>query len=138
MLTGINHLTLSVANLERSFAFYRDVLNLTPLCRWQNGAYFLAGDDWVCLSLKPEYQPNSHPDYTHYAFSVQEDNFQTACQLIIASGVEQFQENSSEGDSLYFCDPDGHRLEIHVGDWQTRIAAKKVNLGSWQDVEFFV
>lgn len=138
MLAGINHLTLSVANLERSFAFYREVLGLTPLCRWQNGAYFLAGDDWICLSLKPEYQANMHPDYTHYAFSVQEDDFQTVCQLIIASGAVQFQENSSEGASFYFCDPDGHRLEIHVGDWQTRIAAKKANLGSWQDVEFFV
>lgn len=138
MLTGINHLTLSVANLERSFVFYRDALNLKPLCRWQNGAYFLACDDWICLSLKPEYQANPNPDYTHYAFSVQKEDFTKICELIIASGVEQFQENSSEGDSLYFCDPDGHRLEIHVGNWQTRIAAKKANLGSWQDVEFFV
>ena len=41
-------------------------------------------------------------------------------------------------DPLYFLDPDGHKLEIHVGDWQARIQAKKMNLGSWKDVEWFV
>lgn len=138
MLTGINHLTLSVADLERSFVFYRDILNLTPLCRWHQGAYFLAGTDWICLNLKPDYKINPNPDYTHYAFSVHAQDFLTMRQLILTSGAIQFQDNHSEGDSIYFCDPDGHQLEIHLGDWQTRLKAKKSAPGNWHAIEFFI
>ena len=37
--------------------------------------------------------------------------------------VQQWQQNSSEGDSLYLLDPDGHRLELHCGSLQTRLRA---------------
>ncbi|HBY55501.1 MAG TPA: glutathione transferase, partial [Coxiellaceae bacterium] len=33
---------------------------------------------------------------------------------------------------------DGHKLEIHVGNYQTRIAAKKADIGSWKNVVWFV
>lgn len=138
MLTGINHITLSVANLERSFVFYRDILGLKPLCRHSRGAYFLCGDEWFCISLKENYLVNPNPDYSHLAFSVSSGDFPVLAQRIIASGAKIFQDNESEGTSLYFCDPDGHQLEIHVGNWSSRIKAKKTNSGSWQDLEFFI
>ncbi|MBB5609464.1 catechol 2,3-dioxygenase-like lactoylglutathione lyase family enzyme [Janthinobacterium sp. S3M3] len=31
--------------------------------------------------------------------------------------------NRSEGDCLYFLDPDGHQLEAHVGGLATRLVA---------------
>ncbi|WP_159065009.1 hypothetical protein [Thaumasiovibrio subtropicus] len=30
--------------------------------------------------------------------------------------------NRSEGQSLYLLDPDGHKLELHVGDLNSRLA----------------
>lgn len=51
---------------------------------------------------------------------------------------ELFKENASPGESLYFLDPDGHKLEIHIGNWKTRIAAKKAHPGNWKNVEWFV
>ena len=38
----------------------------------------------------------------------------------------------------YFLDPDGHKLEIHTGDWQSRIHAKKADSGSWKNIEWFI
>jgi hypothetical protein len=54
------------------------------------------------------------------------------------AGDKIFKESFSEGDSLYFLDPDGHKLEIHVGNWQSRIEAKKLNLGIGENVEWYI
>jgi catechol 2,3-dioxygenase-like lactoylglutathione lyase family enzyme len=135
MLTGINHITLAVSDINRSFEFYRDIFGFEPLCKWDSGAYFLCGDFWFCLNVDANTRPSA--DYTHYAFSVSAENFKTICDKIIAAGVKNFQQNTSEGDSLYFLDPDGHKLEIHVGDWKTRIAAKKADCGLWKNLEWF-
>jgi catechol 2,3-dioxygenase-like lactoylglutathione lyase family enzyme len=132
MITGLNHITLAVSDLERSFQFYREVLQFKPLCKWSKGAYFLVGDLWFCLNVDPSRVPQT--DYTHYAFSVSESDFTEMDHRLLASGAEVFQENKSPGKSLYFLDPDGHKLEIHVGSWQDRLQA----LHGKTDVEFFV
>ena len=36
-------------------------------------------------------------------------------------GVTLWQANHSEGESLYFLDPDGHKLEIDASDLHARI-----------------
>jgi catechol 2,3-dioxygenase-like lactoylglutathione lyase family enzyme len=136
MIHSLNHITLAVKNIDRSFQFYRDVLSFQPLCRWHAGAYFLAGDIWFCLNSDASYQEN--PGYTHYAFTVSSDNFSALAQRIIQSSARIFQENTSPGRSLYFLDPDAHKLEIHVGDWQSRIQAKKKDTGAWKEVKWFI
>ena len=136
MIRGVNHITLAVKNVEISFNFYYDILQLRPLCKWDKGAYFLAGDFWFCLNLDTNRIPN--PCYTHYAFSLSPADFETTSQRIINSGTPIFKENTSPGDSLYFLDPDHHKLEIHVVDWQTRLATKKAHPAPWSNVEWFI
>ncbi|MCA9508706.1 MAG: VOC family protein [Myxococcales bacterium] len=75
MISGINHITLSVANLARSFKFYCEILGFKPLCKWPHGAYLLAGKDWFCLSLNNQKIVRPAEDYTHYALSVTKDAF---------------------------------------------------------------
>lgn len=136
MITGLNHITLVVKDIEKPFAFYRDTLGFKPLVKWEKGAYFLVGEFWFCLNVDEKREPNTCG--THYAFTVSPDDFRTLSQRLIDGGVSIYKENSSPGDSLYFLDPDGHKLEIHVGDWQSRVAAKKEDLGTWKNVEWFV
>ena len=46
MITGINHITLSVRNLEKSIYFYTKVLDFRLLAKWPKGAYLSVGDIW--------------------------------------------------------------------------------------------
>jgi catechol 2,3-dioxygenase-like lactoylglutathione lyase family enzyme len=135
MVTGINHLTLSVRNTQESFDFYTKVLGLKPLARWTKGAYLAAGDFWIVLVEDKKTRESSLPEYTHVAFSVQHEEFDALSESIKRSGAEIWQENRSEGPSLYFLDPNGHKLEIHVGDIQTRLMSVRAN--PWEGLEFF-
>lgn len=122
MITGLNHITLAVSDLDRSLDFYRQVLGLDAHVRWQKGAYLSAGALWLCLSVD---EPCAKTDYTHLAFNVSEPDFAACCERLREAGVEEWKSNKSEGDSLYFLDPDGHKLEIHVGSLVSRLQSLK-------------
>jgi glutathione S-transferase fosA5 len=125
MISGINHITLAVRDVDRSFRFYVETLGAKPLARWSRGAYLLVGDLWLCLTLDEQTRSSPLPEYSHIAFSTPSARFDDAAARIRASGAKIWKENESEGASLYFLDPDGHKFEIHAGDWRTRLAAMK-------------
>lgn len=127
MVTGINHVTLAVSDLDRSFSFYTQVVGLKPVAKWARGAYLAAGGDWICLSLDSQSRREPHPDYTHLAFSVEAAKFAACIESIRAQGAVIWKENRSEGDSLYFLDPDGHKLELHSGDLASRLASLRIH-----------
>ena len=118
-----NHLTLSIRDLARSTSFYRDIVGLHLEADWDRGAYLTAGATWICLSLDPNTRSGPFPEYTHIAFGCEAAEFETRAARIRRSGAPVWKENSSEGDSLYFLDPDGHKLELRSGDLQTRLTA---------------
>lgn len=120
MITGLNHLTIAVSNLSRSFDFYTDVLGFDPQGCWDKGAYLSAGDLWICLALETAMPAR---DYTHYAFSVNDADFTESVKKLESYGSTCWKNNTSEGSSYYFLDPDGHKLEIHSGDLQSRLVA---------------
>ncbi|MCF5703190.1 fosfomycin resistance glutathione transferase [Pseudomonas syringae] len=122
MLTGLNHLTLAVSDLNRSLAFYRDVLQFRVEATWDAGAYLSLPGLWLCLSLDPLRKTVANPDYTHYAFSLSAADFALFVRQLRAANVEEWRDNRSEGASFYFLDPDGHKLEAHVGDLASRLA----------------
>jgi hypothetical protein len=96
------------------------------VARWYRGAYLAAGDLWLCLTLEADLSDRPlNPTYDHIAFSVSEPDFRPLCSRLIDAGAPRWQENHSEGDSLYFIDPDGHKLEIHTTGLRSRIEALK-------------
>ncbi|MBX9406886.1 fosfomycin resistance glutathione transferase [Pseudomonas baetica] len=127
MLTGLNHLTLAVRDLNRSLGFYRDVLDLRVEATWDAGAYLSLPGLWLCLSLDSKRGDEPCADYTHYAFSLNAKDFALFVQKLKAVNVREWRDNRSEGASFYFLDPDGHKLEAHVGDLASRLAACRLN-----------
>ncbi|WP_073953191.1 fosfomycin resistance glutathione transferase [Thalassospira sp. TSL5-1] len=120
MIRGLNHITFATRDLAGSFAFYTGVLGARPLARWDEGAYLLLGDVWLCLSLDPQSLPPA-TSYTHLAFDVDPADFAAMRQKLHDAGAREWKTNRSEGASVYFLDPDGHRLELHEGNWQSRL-----------------
>jgi catechol 2,3-dioxygenase-like lactoylglutathione lyase family enzyme len=135
MLTGLNHLTLAVSDLPRSVDFYKALPGVRLKARWAAGAYLSVGDLWLCLSLDDTRTVSALTDYTHYAFSVTQDDFDDLTALLRTLGVTQWKRNSSEGDSFYFSDPDGHQLELHVGDLNSRL--EECRRHPYAGMEFF-
>ena len=125
MLSGLNHLTLAVSNLTPSVAFYHHLLGMRLHARWDGGAYLSCGDLWLCLSLDDQRRKTTpeESDYTHYAFSVAEADFTSMAARLTQAGTVVWKDNRSEGASYYFLDPDGHKLELHVGSLAQRLAA---------------
>jgi catechol 2,3-dioxygenase-like lactoylglutathione lyase family enzyme len=122
LLTGLNHLTLAVSDLDRSFAFYKDLLGFRPAAIWNTGAYLSLGELWLCLSLDSKREARQTPDYTHYAFDIAQEAFGSFRARLLEAGTVEWRSNKSEGDSFYFLDPDGHQLEAHVGSLASRLA----------------
>ena len=135
MLTGLNHLTLAVTELQVSIDFYVRVLGCQLRAQWDRGAYLALGNLWLCLSLDEERGQNCASDYTHYAFSIAPQDFASFVQHAKSSGVMEWKTNRSEGDSFYFLDPDGHQLEAHVGSLESRL--QQCRLQPYAGMQFF-
>ncbi len=118
MITSLNHITISVSNVETSFKFYVELLGMKPHALWNNGAYLTVGDLWFCLS---QGKVTARKDYNHLAFSVNKNQFRNVKNKLKNENIDEWKNNSSEGYSIYFLDPDGHKLEIHSGSLESRL-----------------
>lgn len=134
-VSGLNHITLSVRDIDRSFEFYTTILGFAPKAKWDKGAYLEAGNIWLALLVDEKINQSVRPDYTHIAFSCTNEAFAKLSAKLADSGFTSWQENTSEGASYYFHDPDEHKLELHVGSLSTRLEEMKSN--PWAEFTFY-
>lgn len=117
---GIDHVAISVRDVERSVHWYREVLGLERRFEAEWGdlpAVVGAGTTSValfpCRANVP--LPSPGPDtlsMRHLAFRVDRQNFLRAREALRARGIEvEFQDHGA-AHSIYFPDPDGHQIEI--------------------------
>lgn len=123
MTTGVNHIAFAVSDLRRALRFYVEVIGCSKVATWDRGAYLRAGEMWLCLSLDAAASMGSARDYTHIAFTFDPAGLADLRERLSMFGGVEWKVNASEGDSVYFLDPDGHRLEAHVGSLESRLAS---------------
>jgi len=124
MLAGLNHITIAAKDIEKSFDFYVNVLGFKPHVKWDKGAHLSLDKLWLCLSFD---KSKKTKDYTHIAFSAKQKDFNTLIKKLTNLKIKEWKINTSEGDSIYILDPDGHKLEIHVGSLLSRLEYIKKN-----------
>jgi catechol 2,3-dioxygenase-like lactoylglutathione lyase family enzyme len=119
-LEGIDHIALAVRDVERSVAWYRDILGLERRFETQWGSFpAIVGVGTTSVALFPVQGSNPAPPpgrdviaMRHFAFRVDRANFGAARKSLEERGIPiEFQDHGA-AHSIYFNDPDGHRLEI--------------------------
>ncbi len=124
-LNGINHFGLNVKDMKKAEEFYTGILGFSVLMRTQTQAGLQhvevdAGNVAIALFESPDLDLEAgqkimtDDGYLHFAFSTTSDRFDGIVQTLKDSGVKMDGEPRNNG--VYFFDPDGHQIEIHIVD----------------------
>jgi catechol-2,3-dioxygenase len=116
----IDHVALCVKDLERARTWYQEVLGLERRHQeaWGEVPTMLgAGNTCIALFPTTTQEPKSAPDYNtiamrHLAFRVSRKNFEQAQKELWQRAIKFEFEDHDIAHSIYFSDPDGHRLEL--------------------------
>jgi catechol 2,3-dioxygenase-like lactoylglutathione lyase family enzyme len=119
-LEGIDHVAMSVRDVERAAQWYIDVLGFERLHEgmWDGVPVFI-GNGITALALFPIRGNADGPEHEskgvrmlHLALRANRTNFLAAQDELKRRGIKfEFQDHEIS-HSIYFRDPDGHRLEI--------------------------
>lgn len=139
MIKSVNHVTYSVSDLPRSIRFYKDVLKAEILVEGKKTAYFNIGGLWLALNEEKNIpREEIKYSYTHMAFSISDGDFDEWYQWLEdneANILEGRKRDIRDKQSVYFTDPDGHKLELHTGTLEDRLNYYKQ---SKPDMDFYV
>lgn len=138
-IKGINHITFSVSNLEKSIEFYKNVFDAKLLVKGEKLAYFDLQGIWLALNVESDIERNEiYQSYTHMSFSIDEEDYEFMVEKLNKLNVnirEGRPRHKEEGKSIYFRDPDGHLFEFHTKTREDRIKFYKDNR---DELEFFI
>ena len=129
----IGHVVLKVRDLDRSLAFYRDLLGFTVVSELSNVMIFLAADGQshhdLALLRVGQQAPSPVPSAVglyHVAIQLADfDAVRSAHALLSERGLLRGAIDHGVSRSLYTADPDGNEIELYCdaprAEWEGRV-----------------
>ncbi len=120
VIESINHLGLTVADLENSIKFYRELFDFDVIENNPGQAFIKEGE--IVLSLHEEKNYKSQGNSKNrVCFVVDEDDFDDAVDELKAKNIPIVSgpENIRKGQSVVFMDPDGNQIELCYPKFKT-------------------
>lgn len=119
-LERIDHVALTVRDVERSVSWYREVLGLERQFEEVWGSFpAVVGTGQGALALFPVQGDNpNHPPgpdtlcFRHVAFKVDRQSFEDAKRSLSKRGIGFEFQDHDVAHSIYLIDPDGHQIEL--------------------------
>ena len=111
---SMNHVSLSVSDVQRSADFYQRVLGMEIISRPANGGLNMGLGEESFLGL---YQLANPGGMHHLCIGVDNYDADALAQKLLAHGItadvsRDPANRTSGGDQLYFSDPDGIRVQL--------------------------
>lgn len=129
----IGHVVLKVRDLDRSLAFYRDLLGFTVVSELSNVMIFLAADGQnhhdLALLRVGQQAPSPVPSAVGlYHVAIQHADWEAvrrAHALLTERGLLRGAIDHGVSRSLYTADPDGNEIELYCdaprSEWEGRV-----------------
>jgi catechol 2,3-dioxygenase-like lactoylglutathione lyase family enzyme len=116
---GLDHVAIGVADVDRSAGFYREVVGLERAHdAWDVPVVMAAQGSGVAIFPQDMHPGSGDPGaippirILHIAFRVDREGLEAARGELDGRGIETRLSDHGIAHSIYFDDPDGHRLEL--------------------------
>ena len=105
---GIEEIVFEVKDLDRSVAFYQNVIGLPLYSQGPQEAWFRVGQQWLAL-----FTPDRAGSGQHFAFLISPADAERARRTLVEQGFPEETMQQDEGSSVYVRDPDGNKIELY-------------------------
>lgn len=114
-VTGLDHLNLSVKNLDETVDFYSKLFGFSVLKEQPEQDSKIIGNDKVklCLYQSDDLQVSQNSGFNHFGFHI--ENFEDIITICKEMNIEIFYGGPIEWEkssSIYIADPNGYEIEL--------------------------
>lgn len=115
VIESVNHIGITVSDLEKSIKFYKELFDFDIIENISNaGQAFLKMGDIMLNLIEVKGYKSSKESMNCISFYIDEEDFEDAIDELEDTGIEIIYgpENIRKGQRVVFTDPDGNHIEL--------------------------